>query len=104
MSILGIDIGTTTITALLLNEKNGTVIDKATLKNNSFISNEFHFARLQDPETILDIVIEAVTEIYEELGFFSAAIKEEKILENCQSTTGDKSDSLVKIVIEGDLK
>ena len=50
------------------------------------------------------IVIEAVTEIYEELGFFSAAIKEEKILENCQSTPGDKSDSLVKIVIEGDLK
>ena len=63
MSILGIDIGTTTITALLLNEKNGTVIDKATLKNNSFISNEFHFARLQDPETILDIVIEAITKI-----------------------------------------
>lgn len=63
MSILGIDIGTTTITALLLSENRGRLIDKATLKNDSFISGDFHFARLQDPETILDIVIEAVTKI-----------------------------------------
>ncbi len=63
MNILGIDIGTTTITALLLNEDNGRLVDKVTLKNDSFISNEFHFARLQDPEVILDIVIEAVTKI-----------------------------------------
>ena len=63
MNILGIDIGTSTITALLLNENNGRLIDKATLKNDSFISGDFHFARLQDPEVILDIVIEAVKKI-----------------------------------------
>lgn len=50
------------------------------------------------------IVIEAVSEIYEQLGFFSAAIKNDGMFENFQSTTGDKNDSLVKIVIEGDLK
>ena len=50
------------------------------------------------------IVIEAVSEIYEQLGFFFAAIKNDGMLENLRSTTGDKSDSLVKIVIEGDLK
>ncbi len=63
MNILGIDIGTTTITALLLNEVNGKLVDKATLKNDSFIRGDFHFARLQDPEVILDIVIEAVNQI-----------------------------------------
>ena len=63
MSILGIDIGTTTITALLLSENRGRLIDKVTLKNDSFISGDLHFARLQDPEVILDIVIEAVTKI-----------------------------------------
>lgn len=50
------------------------------------------------------IVIEAVSEIYDQLGFFFAAIKADGMFENLQSTTGDKSDSLVKIVIEGDLK
>ena len=35
MSILSIDIGTTTITALLLDEKSGEVVDKATLKNDN---------------------------------------------------------------------
>ena len=50
------------------------------------------------------IVIEAVSEIYDQLGFFFAAIKAEGMFENLQSTPGDKSDSLVKIVIEGDLK
>ncbi len=63
MSILGIDIGTTTITALLLSENRGRLIDKVTLKNDSFISGDLHFARLQDPEVILDIVIEAVTKL-----------------------------------------
>ena len=50
------------------------------------------------------IVIEAVSEIYDQLGFFFAAIKADGMFENLQSTPGDKSDSLVKIVIEGDLK
>ncbi len=49
------------------------------------------------------IVIEAVSEKYEQLGYFSAAIKTEGILENVQSTVGEKSDSLVQITIEGDL-
>lgn len=50
------------------------------------------------------IVIEAVSEKYEQLGFFQTAIKEDGMFENIQYTTGDKSDSLVKITIEGDLK
>ena len=50
------------------------------------------------------IVIEAVSEKYEQLGFFLTAIEEDGMFENIQSTTGDKSDSLVKITIEGDLK
>lgn len=49
------------------------------------------------------IVIVAVSEKYEQLGYFSAAIKTENLLENVQSTSGEKSDSLVQITIEGDL-
>lgn len=50
------------------------------------------------------IVIEAVSEKYEQLGFFLTAIEKNGMFENIQSSTGDKSDSLVKITIEGDLK
>lgn len=63
MNILGIDIGTTTITALLLNEDNGKLINKATLKNDSFVESNYDFARLQDPDIIIDTVIKAIKEI-----------------------------------------
>lgn len=63
MNILGIDIGTTSITALLLNETNGEVIDKATLKNDSFIESDLPFERIQDPEIIIDTVKKAINEI-----------------------------------------
>ena len=49
------------------------------------------------------IVIEAVSEKYEQLGYFVARIKNDKILTDIQSTSGTKSDSLVQITIEGDL-
>ena len=53
-------------------------------------------------ETTMEICVEA--EEYEQLGYFLAAIKADGMLENIQSTTGTKSDSLVQITIEGDLK
>ena len=49
------------------------------------------------------IVIEAVSEKYEQLGYFVARIKSDNILTDIQSTSGTKSDSLVQITIEGDL-
>ena len=49
------------------------------------------------------IVIEAVSEKYEQLGFFSGVIKTDGLLTNVQSSSGEKTDSLVKITIEGDL-
>lgn len=49
------------------------------------------------------IVIEAVSEKYEQLGYFVAAIKEDGMLQNIQTTSGTKNDSLVQITIEGDL-
>lgn len=49
------------------------------------------------------IVIEAVSEKYEQLAYFSALIKNNKLLTEIQSTSGTKNDSLVQITIEGDL-
>jgi len=49
------------------------------------------------------IVIEAVSEKYEQLGYFSSAIEVGEILKNVQTSSGSKTDSLVQITIEGDL-
>ncbi len=49
------------------------------------------------------IVIEAVSEKHEQLGYFTAAIKNDGMLQNIQLTNGSESDSLVPIIIEGDL-
>lgn len=49
------------------------------------------------------IVIEAQAEKYEQLGYFKAALTTTGYLQNVKSTSGSKSDGVVKITIEGDL-
>lgn len=49
------------------------------------------------------IVIKAQSEKYEQLGFFSGALKNDGVLKDVQSTTGTKTDSYVQVTIEGDL-
>ena len=62
MNILGIDIGTTTVTCLVLNTDKKEVVKSCTLKNDSFIKGE-SFEKLQDPKTIINIVKTAVKEV-----------------------------------------
>ncbi len=50
------------------------------------------------------IVIEVASEIYDQLGYFVAAIETDGMLKNVKTTTGTKSNSLIQITIEGDLK
>ena len=64
MNVLGIDIGTTTVTALVLDTENKAVAKSCTLKNDSFIEGK-PFERLQDPEKIIKIVKEAVASVTE---------------------------------------
>lgn len=64
MNILGIDIGTTTVTALILDTDTATVKKSCTLPNDSFIKTN-NFERIQDPEKIINTlknVIKAVTD------------------------------------------
>lgn len=49
------------------------------------------------------IVIEAQAEKYEQLGYFKAALSTSGYLLNVKSTSGTKTDGVVKITIEGDL-
>ncbi len=60
MIILGIDIGTTTVTALTFNTESKEVLKSCTLSNDSFIEGK-SFEKLQDPNKIISIVKNAVS-------------------------------------------
>ncbi len=62
MNILGIDIGTTTVTCLILDTDKKQVIKSCTLKNDSFIEGK-SFEKLQDPETIINTVKTGIKEV-----------------------------------------
>ncbi len=62
MNILGIDIGTTTVTCLILDTEKKQVTRSCTLKNDSFVKGK-SFEKLQDPETIINTVKSAVKEV-----------------------------------------
>ncbi len=66
MNILGIDIGTTTVTALVLDTEKSEVSKVCTLKNDSFIDGR-PFEKLQDPRTIINTVKSAIKNVTENL-------------------------------------
>lgn len=66
MNILGIDIGTTTVTALVLNSEKSEIIKACTLKNDSFVEGR-DFERLQNPEAIIETVKSAVRSVTDAL-------------------------------------
>ena len=49
------------------------------------------------------IIIKAEAEKYEQLGYFKAVLTTNGILTNVKSTSGQKTDSVVEVTIEGDL-
>ena len=49
------------------------------------------------------VVIKAQSKYYDELGYFKAKLKKDRILDKVNSTQGEKQGEFVKIVIEGDL-
>ena len=66
MNILGIDIGTTTVTALVLDSQKSEILKTCTLKNDSFIEGRA-FEKLQDPDIIIETVKTAVENVTDNL-------------------------------------
>lgn len=64
MKQLGIDIGTTTVSAVVVAE--GTVLSSLTLKNDSFLPSEHPWEKIQDPAYIRGTVFSAVDQLLEQ--------------------------------------
>lgn len=63
MKVIGIDIGTTSICAVLVDSEKYEIIKSLTKKNNSFISTDNEFERIQNPEEIMKTVYGLIDEI-----------------------------------------
>lgn len=68
MNAPGIDIGTTTISIVLLNEENGELIARETIGHGAFIDDGCPVGKAQDPEKIWRIVKGCIDVLLEEHG------------------------------------
>ena len=71
MLIIGLDIGTTTVCATLVDSKNGEVKDVITEKNGSFIKTKYPWQKQQDPQIIFDTaqgLVKRLAEKYAPIG------------------------------------
>ena len=71
MYALGIDIGTTSISIVLLDEQNGRLIARETVNHSAFVDDGCAAGRVQDAEKIWNIVAECCEKYKKEYGTFS---------------------------------
>ncbi|MBR5233545.1 MAG: hypothetical protein IKW03_04975 [Clostridia bacterium] len=68
LKILGLDIGTTTISAVVADAETGKILDSRTVKNDSVIDS----TKLQNPEIIINTVLEIKNELTKKYAPISA--------------------------------
>lgn len=68
MKIMGIDMGTTTISVIMADGESGSLITSKTIEHQAFIKSEDAFAKIQDARKLWDFVKNAVSEVQEEYG------------------------------------
>ncbi len=71
MYALGIDIGTTSVSVVLLDEQNGSLIDRETVEHSAFVDDGCDAGRVQSAEKIWHIVSECCKKYKEKFGVFS---------------------------------
>lgn len=68
MKIMGIDIGTTTVSIVLTDTETGKLLARETVEHNSFLQSSRPEQRIQDPGQIYEIVRELLAKMQEEHG------------------------------------
>ena len=68
MNIMGIDIGTTTISIVLMNKETGTLLARETVNHQSFLPGEVPEEKIQDADRILAVTIEKVNDLIRTYG------------------------------------
>ena len=57
MRAIGIDIGTTTVSVLMMESETGEMLGSRTVSHKAFIEGRHAFNRVQDPEKLYEITV-----------------------------------------------
>lgn len=68
MRAMGIDMGTTTVSVIVMDVESGEIVKSKTIAHGAFIKGHIPEARVQDAEKLVNIVQNAVKELSEEYG------------------------------------
>ena len=68
MRAIGIDIGTTTVSLVMVDGRSGEVLGSRTIPHRSFIKGRISASRIQDPEKIRQVVMEGLSSLQTDLG------------------------------------
>ena len=68
MGILGIDLGTTTVSVVMLDGESGAILGSRTVAHHGFLDGHIPEAKVQDPQRMVDVVKAAAAELEKEFG------------------------------------
>lgn len=68
MRIMGIDIGTTTISVIMIDGDSGEAVGTRTIAHHGFLEGHIQASKIQDPQKMLEITKTAVKELSEDYG------------------------------------
>ena len=68
MRAMGIDIGTTSISLIMIDGETGKMLGKTGIAHRSFLKSPMAFAKIQSPERLLSLTIEGARELIDKFG------------------------------------
>ena len=68
MGILGIDLGTTTVSVVMMDGESGAILGSRTIAHHGFLDGHIPESKIQDPQRMVDVVKAAAAELTKEFG------------------------------------
>lgn len=68
MGVMGIDLGTTTVSVVMMDGESGAILGSRTVAHHGFLDGHIPEAKIQDPQRMVDVVKTAAAELEREFG------------------------------------
>jgi len=68
MNVMGIDLGTTTVSVVMMDGESGAILGSRTVAHHGFLDGHIPEAKIQDPQRMVDVVKTAAAELEREFG------------------------------------
>lgn len=68
MSVMGVDIGTTTVSVVMMDAESGGILGSRTVAHHAFLEGHIHQAKIQDPNRLYEAVKAAAAELSDDFG------------------------------------